>query len=293
MILVIGATGQLGGLIARRLLLRGERVGVLVRDAAAPPALALARAGARLFTGDLGNPASLRDACAAAQCIITTANSMSRGVPDTVDTVDRRGNANLVEAAVGAGVRRFIFVSALGADPHHEMPLLRAKGETEQLLMRSPLDWTILQPDFYLDLLAMAVVGAPALAGDTVTLIGEGRRRHSMVAMADVADYALAVCGRADAVGQVLRLGGPEALSWHDVIAAFARQLGREIPVRHVAPGQPVASMPELIAGLLAALETYDSPLETGGLARSLGVVPTSLDDFVRDAVLAAGGARN
>lgn len=288
MILVIGATGQLGGLIARRLLLRGEDVRVLVRDPDAPPARALVRAGAQAVPGDLSDPASLRAACESVQGVITTANSMSRGGPDTIDSVDRRGNANLIDAAGGAGVQRVVFISALGADPQSPMPLLRAKGETEQRLRESGLDFTALQPDFYMDLLPMAVVGAPALAGDTVTLIGEGRRRHSMVAMSDVADYALAAYGRDDAMGRALRLGGPEAVSWLDVLAAFERHMGRAVPVRFIAPGLPVDEMPEMLAGMLAALETYDSELDTAALARRYGVVPTSLDDFVRGVVEAA-----
>lgn len=61
--------------------------------------------------------------------IITTANLMSCSGPDTIESVDRRGNARLIEAAAGAGVRRCVFISALGADPNHPMSLLRAKGE--------------------------------------------------------------------------------------------------------------------------------------------------------------------
>ncbi len=288
MILVSGATGQLGGLIARRLLLRGEEVRVLVRDPAAPAARALFGAGARLVPGDLTDPASLRAACESVQGIITTANSMSRGGPDTIDSVDRHGNANLIDAATGAGVGRFVFISALGADPHHPMPLLQAKGETERRLGQSTMDWTVLQPDFYMDMLPMAVIGAPALSGGTVTLVGEGRRRHSIIAMKDVADYAVAALHSDGAIGKVLQLGGAEAVSWHDVLSSFERHLGREVPVRLVDPGQPVTGLPEAIAGLLAALETYDSPLETGALAREYGVAPTTLDKFVRGVVEAA-----
>lgn len=290
MILVIGATGQLGGLIARRLLHRGDAVRVLVRDLSSAAARDLAEAGAHLVLGDLADTASLRTACESVRGIITTANSMSRGDPDTIESVDRRGNANLIDAAVEQGVRRFVFISALGADAHHPMPLLQAKGETEQRLRESGMDWTALQPDFYMDMLPMAVVGAPALAGGAVTLVGEGRCRHSMVAISDVADYALAALDRDDAVGQTLRIGGPEAVSWRDVLAAFERHLGRDIPVSFVAPGHPIDGMPGMLTGLLAALETYDSPLDTGGLAKRYGVVQTSLDDFVHGVVAATRG---
>lgn len=78
-------------------------------------------------------------------------------------------------------------------------------------------------------------------------------------------------------------IGGPQPLSWRDIIAAFAQQLGREVPVRTVPSGQPVPGMPDFVAGLLSALETYDSPIDSRALAAAYGVTPTSLTDFVRD----------
>jgi nucleoside-diphosphate-sugar epimerase len=95
------------------------------------------------------------------------------------------------------------------------------------------MTWTILQPNLYLDRLPMAVVGGPALAGQPVTLVGEGRRRHSMVAV-DVTAYAVAALQQQQAQGQTLVIGGPQPVSWRDVVDAFARELGNDIPVRTV-----------------------------------------------------------
>ena len=202
MILVVGATGQLGGLIAHRLIDQGSAVRILVCEGSSYDALLAA--GAEPVTGDLKDPASLRAACLGVDTIITTANSSARGGDDTVDTVDRAGNRNLIEAAVANGVRRFVFTSNLGADPESPAPFMAAKGETEQRLRDSGLTWTIIEPNLFMDKLPIAVVGAPALAGMPVTLVGQGQRVHSLIAMRDVAEYAVAALRHSESERQVL-----------------------------------------------------------------------------------------
>ena len=289
MILVAGATGQLGGLIAHTLLTNGFPVRILVRKGSAHDALVTA--GAEAVTGDLKDPGSLAAACDGVDTVVTTANSSARGGADTVDSVDRLGNRNLIEAASSAGVGRFIFVSNLGASPASPNPFMAAKGETELLLRGSTMSWTIIQPNLFIDKLPVLVVGIPALSGQPVTLVGEGRREHSLVAMRDVAQYVLAAVEHPEWDGRVLVLGGPEAVSWRDVVAAFEQELGRRIPVRTVPPGQPVPGMPDLLAGFLAMLETYDSRLEMADLAAQYGVVPTSLTSWVHRFALETSGA--
>lgn len=237
MILVVGATGQLGGTIARMLLDRGRPVRVLARLGS--DSSGLVAAGAEAVTGDLKDPASLVAACQGVDAVITTANAAARGGDDTIESVDRVGNRNLVDAAAAAGVGRFVFISALGADPDHPMALLRAKGETEQHLRDSAMAWTVLQPNLFFDKLPMAVVGGPALAGQPVTLVGDGRRMHSMVAMRDAAAYAVAALDRDDAADQTLVIGGPQPVSWRDIVAEFAHQLGRTSPCARSHPNHP------------------------------------------------------
>jgi uncharacterized protein YbjT (DUF2867 family) len=182
-------------------------------------------------------------------------------------------------------------VSNLGASPDSPNPFMAAKGETEQLLRGSTMSWTIIQPNLFMDKLPVLVVGIPALSGQPVTLVGEGRRGHSLVAMRDVAQYVLAAVEHPERDGRVLVLGGPDAVSWRDVVAAFEQELGRRIPVRTVPPGQPVPGMPDLLAGFLAMLESYDSRLEMADLAAQYGVVPTRLASWVHRFVLESSGA--
>lgn len=280
MILVVGATGHLGGLIVRSLLDHGKSVRILVRTGSSYEHLVAA--GAQPVAGDLKDEESLSACCTGVEAIVSTANSALREGDDTVESVDRQGNRSLIEAATAAGVGHFVFTSVLGASPDNPVPFIRAKGETEERLRDSGMSWTVLQPDAYMDTWFPIVVGGPALAGQPVTLVGEGRRRHSFVAMRDVAAYVLAALDQ-EAKGQTLLIGGPEPVSWRDVIAAFNRELGREVPVRSVQPGQPVPGLPDVVAQLLAMMETYDSPIDSSELAGTYGVTQTPLAEFVRD----------
>ncbi|MGY1618666.1 SDR family oxidoreductase [Geodermatophilus sp. SYSU D00691] len=286
MILVVGATGHLGGLITRSLLDQGRPVRALVRGASADAAVP---AGAQTMVGDLKDPRSLATACRGVSAVVTTANSVGRAGVDTVESVDRRGNHDLVEAAAAAGVQRFVFTSALGASPDSPVPFLRAKADTEKHLRASGMDWTILQPNLFMDTWVPAVVGGPALAGEPVMIVGEGRRRHSFVAARDVAAYAVAALDHPQAVRRVLVIGGPQPLSWHDVVWTFEEALGREVPTLSVPLGTSAPGLPEAVNGVLTALETYDSPLDMTEPSRTFGVPPTTLGDFVRDFVAGAG----
>jgi NADH dehydrogenase len=203
MILVVGATGRLGGSIARALLASGKVVRVLVRDGSS-----FDDARAEAVRGDLKDPDSLRKACQGVDVVVTTANAVSpRRADDTIDSVDRLGNRNLIAAATSEKVRHFVFVSVLGAGMDHPVPIARAKGETEQALRESELSWTILQPDLLMDVWFPFIIG-PALDGGAVTLVGEGKQRHSMVAMQDVVRYAVAAVERKEAANRVLAIGG-------------------------------------------------------------------------------------
>lgn len=279
MILVVGATGLLGGLITRRLLAHGEPVRILVRSGSTHDQLVTA--GAEAVLGDLKDPQSVRTACRGVDAIITTANAIGRTGEDNLESVDHHGNLNLVDTAAAADVRQFVFISALGADPDHPLPLLRAKGLTEQRLRTSGMAWTVLQPNFYMDQWIPAVVGRPALDGRPITLVGDGQRRHSMVAISDVVSYTTAALFHPEARDQTLQIGGPHPVTWRDVVAAFERELGRDLPIQTIDPGESIPGLPDIFSELAAALASYDSPLEMTDLAMTYRVAPTPLADFV------------
>jgi uncharacterized protein YbjT (DUF2867 family) len=289
MILVAGATGMVGGMIVDGLLARGKRVRALVRSAKS--AEIFQARGVDTALGDLKDRASLDRACAGAEVVITTANSASRGGSDTPESVEEQGNRNLIDAARAAGVRQFVFVSALGSDLNSPVPLLRGKAIAEQYLRESGLTHTILMPNLYLEIWCPNIVGRAAQAGQPVTLIGEGRRQHSMISAADVAAFAVAAAGNERAYNRVLVVGGPQAVTWHDVIAAHERVQGRKIEVRYLPLGGVLPGLPDFVSGFMNLLETYDSVIPMESLAQEFGVRQVTVDECIERQLEAAATA--
>lgn len=292
MVLIIGATGLVGGLITRQILQDRQDVGILVRpNSSYQP---LVEAGAQPIFGDLKDPWSLAPALAGIATVITTATAGQRGGEDTIESVDLAGTQSLIDAAALAGVRQFIFVSTIASDPNSPVPIFRAKGAAEARLRESGMGYTILALNGIMDVMLPVIVGGLARAGQPVTLVGEGRRRHSWVAAADAAAFAVAAIGHPAAMNQRLVIGGAEALSWRDVVATYARVLGRPIPVQTLAPGEllpnlpPVPGLADTLSGVMALLETFDSPIEMAETARTFGVQLTPLEEFVRQEMASA-----
>ena len=129
------------------------------------------------------------------------------------------------------------------------------------------------------------MVGMPALQGRPVTLVGEGRRRHSFVSNRDVAAFAVAALDHQPARNEYLAIGGPEPLTWLDVIATYERGLDRSIPVEFVAIGEPVPGLPDPMPQMMAGMETYDTAIEMEETSRTFGVPLTTLETFVREQV--------
>jgi uncharacterized protein YbjT (DUF2867 family) len=295
MILVAGATGIVGGMITRRLLEQGKEVRVLVRhnspseqlakEGRATSAEELIEAGAEPVYGDLRDRASLDAALGGIETVITTANSVGRGGEDNPQSVDLEGNRSLIEAAREAGVERLVFISLLGSDPEHPSPFVRAKAQSEAALRESGTEYTIIAPTAFMELWVAMVVGMPALQGRPVILVGEGRRRHSFVSNRDVAAFAVAALDNPAARNEYLAIGGPEPLTWLDVVATYERVLDRSIPVEFVAMGEPVPGLPDPMPEMMAGMETYDSAIEMEETSRTFGVPLTTLETFVREQV--------
>lgn len=289
MILMLGATGRLGGQITRLLVERGHDVRAVVRSPEA--ADAVAEIGASPLHADLKDYESLVVAATGADTIVTTANAAARGGADTVESVDLDGNSNLIAAARWAGVRRFVFVSANGASPDSPVPLMRAKGITEQRLATSGLEWTVLAPEAFMDVWIAMVVAGPALAGREVVYVGSGRRVHSFVASADVARLVVAATEDATTTNERIVVGGPRPVSLHDAVGVFADLLGHSVAERGVAPGTPIEGIPEAVMPLLIGFDAFDSPVDMTGTTARFDVSLTPLEGWARTVVPVAAHA--
>ena len=284
MIVVAGATGSVGSRIVLELLARGEQVRALVRPTSDYGRLQAA--GAEIALGDLKDAPSLEHACQGADVVITTATASKRG-DDRLAAVDLEGNYHLIAAAERAGVGHFILVSTVGASPESPVELFRAKGLAEEQLRASGMAHTILQPAPFMDVWFGMLVELPMHAGRPVTLVGESRRRHAFIAERDVALLAAAAPRTPSARNVTLQIGGPEAITWLDVVRAYEAAAGRPIAVQSVPPGAPIPGLPEPVWGLAASLESFDTVIPMEQVTREFGITLTSAAGFARSRLAA------
>jgi uncharacterized protein YbjT (DUF2867 family) len=232
--LVVGATGTLGGEICSRLAQAGKPVRGLARPSSSPEKVAALREqGVEIAMGDLTDPASLDAACRGVTTVYSTATAIqSRQEGNTLDRVDREGQANLVEAAKRAGVQRFVFISFRGR-PDIDYPLQAAKRATADRLKKSGMPWTIIEASMFMEVWLGPHLGFDA-KNARARIFGAGEKKISWVSYLDVAALAIAAAESAAGENQVLELGGPEALSPIEVVRIFEERGGRKFDLDYI-----------------------------------------------------------
>src|ERR687896_1692986 len=129
MILLTGASGTVGRALLRRLTASGERVRCLVRD---PRRLGPDRVRVQIALGDLGNPASFRNALRGVKTVVHLAAAIRDQPGGSIEELDAVATLRLLRTAERTGVERFVFFSALGASLHERARFFRAKALAEQ-----------------------------------------------------------------------------------------------------------------------------------------------------------------
>jgi uncharacterized protein YbjT (DUF2867 family) len=291
MILVVGATGQVGSDVCRKLAVAGRPVKALVRAHAAAEKVQILKAlGATLVEGDLKDPASLDAACRDVQAVISTASAtISRQPGDSIQTVDLEGQINLIKAAKRAGVAHFIFTSA-HFNPSIQFPLQAAKQQVEQHLRATGITWTVLQPTFFMEVWLSPLLGFDYTAG-RVQIYGSGRNEVSYISYHDVASAAVAALGHAKAQNVTIPLGGPRPVNQVRAVRVFEGMLGRSFVKQYIPEEQlrarfEAASDPleKSMAGL-TLLYALGDVIDMRQTADELGIQPTAVRDYAREAL--------
>jgi len=231
--LIVGATGLVGGEICRRLISQQKPVRALMRPTGDASRIdELRDAGAELATGDLKDPASIRDACAGATAVLSTASSvLSRQPGDTIDGVDRVGQLQLIEAAKSAGVKHFVYLSF--PPMPEDFALQRAKREVEQALIASGMTYTILRPTFFMEVWLSPALGFD-VAARRVRIYGAGENPISWISFPNVAEFAVRSLETTAARNATFTLGGPEAIAPLEVVRIFEELGGPPFTVEYV-----------------------------------------------------------
>lgn len=293
MILVAGASGELGRAICRKLVERGGTVYGMVRESSAPAAVEeLEALGVTPVRADLESPDSLREACSGCDSVVSGMTAMGRA-GESIEKVDRDGQLALVAAAAEEGVERFVYVSFSGVIGKDD-PLTLAKRAVERTLKHCGMTWTVLRPSYFMESWFSPALGFDVAAGKA-RIYGAGRAPISWVARDDVAAFAAEAVDSEEARNATLEIGGPEAIAPLDAVALFETIAGRRIEVEAIDEEAlrarlAVARAPQersLVALMLAYARGNAVPMED--MAERFGLELTPLRRWAEQALGAAG----
>lgn len=229
---IVGGTGFIGRYVVRQLAQQGFTVRVVCRRPNA--ALHLKTCGSVgqvvLTPGNLADPVSIQAALAGSYAVVNLVGILFESGRQRFGALQAQGAEKLAQMAKAAGVQRFVHLSALGVDRARGSEYARTKLLGEKAVMAAFPQASILRPsvvfgpedDFFNQFACMATC-APALP-----LIGGGGTRFQPVYVQDVARAVVACITRADAVGQLYELGGPNTYSFRDILRYILSVTGKK-----------------------------------------------------------------
>jgi NADH dehydrogenase len=293
-VLVTGGTGVVGEGAVTALLKAGYEVRILAREAGDRAREWPKRVEA--FPADVTDPTSLFGAANGCDTVVHVTGIVEEKPPETTFTkVNVEGTDHVLAEAKRAGVRRFVYISSLGAErgksAYHE-----SKRRAEDLVRASKFEWVILRAgnvygpgDEVISTFLTLFRTLPA-----VPIIGDGNRQFQPIWYRDLGEAIAFSVEQPDVAGRTLEVAGDEITTMNELVERFERITGRK-PAR--------VPVPELLAGAgvaFANLFGVDVPLndakltmlieenvvhapEGNALLRAFNLTPTSLDDGLRE----------
>ena len=292
-VLVVGGTGTLGRQIARRALDDGHQVRCMVRTPR--KASFLQEWGCELTRGNLLQPDSLDYALDGVDAVIDAATSRPDD-PKSIYVTDWDGKVNLLRACERAEVKRYVFLSLLGAHRHRSVPLMDIKACTENFLESSDFDYTILQGAAFMQGV-ISQFAIPVLESQTVWVSGSPTAIAYMNTQ-DVARFAVAALDRPETIRNSFPVVGPKAWNSGELVQFCEKCTGKSARVFRMGPApilalQAIASFFEPAVNIAERLafaevtgsgQSLDAPMESTYAA--FGLDPsetTSMESYLRE----------
>jgi NAD(P)H dehydrogenase (quinone) len=282
MIVVTGASGQLGRLVIKELLKKLPANEIVAAVRTPEKVTDLAALGVQVRLADYAQPATLDAAFkGAAQLLLISSSEVGQRLPQ---------HRNAIDAAKRAGVGLVAYTSVLRADTS-PLGLAAEHNETEALLRASGLPHVVLRNGWYTENYLASV---PTALQHGVYIGSAGEGKIASAARADYAAAAAAVLTGAGQAGKVYELAGDEAYTLTELAAEIARQSGKAVVYQNLPEADFKeallgAGLPEHVAGLLS---DSDAGVSKGGLfddghqlSRLIGRPTTTLATLVKAAL--------
>jgi NADH dehydrogenase len=234
MIFIVGGTGTLGQTLVRMLREQGKPVRVLVRPGSVAKAEPLRALGAELIGGDIRDIGSLELGCRGATQVICATSAGADRRDSSRRMAEYEGPLNLLRAAQKAGtVKQFIFTSTLFPRNPVGYKFVWAKLMAEEAIQQSGVPFTIFRPCglFY----EIVQRGEPIVERfGFFPVVGFGPKRTQMLGMVDVARAFVNSIDNPEAINRTFELGGPEHLTFDELVKIWSYVWGRSVPVLHL-----------------------------------------------------------
>jgi NADH dehydrogenase len=239
LVLVTGATGYVGHGVLSALGRAGHAARCLVRPGSEAGLRTCYPQQIEIAHGDVLDPASLQEAlagCTAALHLVGIIREFhSRGI--TFERLHVEATRNLVHACEVQGVRRYLHMSALGAQPSGPSAYQRTKFRAEEIVRASALDWTIFRPsvvygygdghqNFLGQLYGLMTIGG-VIPVPLVPVIGNGRSPLQPVHLENLSGGFARALTLPETVHQTYEVGGPSALAYEEILRAIEHHTRR------------------------------------------------------------------
>ncbi|XVH32438.1 complex I NDUFA9 subunit family protein [Haloferacaceae archaeon DSL9] len=231
-VLVAGGTGFIGTKLVSELLDRGHDVTVVSRNPSDDPL----PTGAEAIAGDVSDYETIEGAVDGHDIVVNLVALSPlfepKGGNEMHDKIHRGGTENLVRAAEAGDVSRFVQMSALGADSNGPTAYIRAKGQAEDRVTGSDLDWVIFRPSVIFGDGGEFIGFTKKLAPPYLTpLPGGGKTRFQPLWVGDLVPMLADAVENDEHVGETYELGGPEAFTLAEIARLVHGAEGRSTTV--------------------------------------------------------------
>ncbi len=276
MILVTGATGNVGSEVAKGLLAAGQPVRVAAYNIT--QAREMFGDAPEIVPFDFTNPATFAAAFTGIERLFLVR-------PPALSNVDR-DIAPAVQAAVDAGVQHIVFLSIQGVEQNKMVPHYKI----EQLLLRLDVAYTFLRCGFFMQ--NLSTTHRAEIRDEDQVAVPVGQAKTSFIDVRDIAAVAVKTLAEDGHVGQIYTLTGAEALDYHEVAATLSNVLGRKIIYTNPSPlvflwrqwrGGSKFAFALVVTALYTITRMGNAETVTGDVVRILGRQPIRLEQFAAD----------
>ena len=249
-ILVIGASGFVGRPLVRALLEGGHAVRCLART---PAKVAdLMALGCEVVQGDLADAGSIERALAGMDAAYISVHTLSPQGAHTAGQgfmdLEMQGLEHIVAACKTHGVCRLIYLTSLGNVPESRSEWARERWKTEQFLLGSGLDVTVIQPGQIVgvggtgfDMMLSQAKRSPAI------MLANGKQKWRNIALGDLVYYLVGVLNDPRSYGQRYEVGGDDVLTNDQMLDTAADLLGRRPPTKLHLPRRLMGALSPVI----------------------------------------------